>query len=230
MASAPEIDRIFLRMPNKHYLLAQLEALGLDKSEPHLRADRRAGGNDRGDGRASVTSGREGRNTCDLEGHPRLRLVHCVLLRRRTRRVRGRRIGNAAYRQLRCRGCLPGARRWLSWRLIHPERRGWPTRRRRSDRCRCTRDIGGWLASRCPRQPAGCRRSQRVPSSKLGILAKYEGCCWDRRLVVQGSRQDAGGPSGCRLRGWATLAKYEGLLLGPAPRCPRQPAGCRWSQ
>ena len=30
LASAPEIDRIFLRMPNKHYLLAQLGPLGLD--------------------------------------------------------------------------------------------------------------------------------------------------------------------------------------------------------
>ena len=30
LASAPEIHRIFLRMPNKHYLLAQLGPLGLD--------------------------------------------------------------------------------------------------------------------------------------------------------------------------------------------------------
>lgn len=30
LAAAPEIERIFLRMPNKHYLLAQLGPLGLD--------------------------------------------------------------------------------------------------------------------------------------------------------------------------------------------------------
>lgn len=30
LAAAPEIERVFLRMPNKHYLLARLEPLGLD--------------------------------------------------------------------------------------------------------------------------------------------------------------------------------------------------------